>query len=692
MSDGAGLFDLPEFGHQEELLSLDPVARQFDSTVELPVARVLPDLPLAHMDRLFDYEIPEKYADVKVGARVRVVIGSREVDGFIVERRESTTMQRLRPIKRVVSNIGVLTAEVLTLCREIARRQACPVASAIRLAIPQRHARAEKEFLEFPPPEQADLRIPDSSAWDRYIGGTEFVSEFRAGRRPSAIVQLRARDRARDLLPYLIAQARTANKSALVVVPTPVMARSLAADIAQLLGEQVAVMMSDDDHASRYQTFLGVLTGRSKIVVGTRSAAWAPAQNLGLVALLDDHHSALREKRAPYAHAREVLAIRAAQSECSFVQFGFGPSPQGAHMVFRGQAQWITPAPSQHRSGVPHILSANDFRTEGLDLARMPSSVFSVTRSGLERGPVLFTVPRAGYIPMLACQQCREIASCSECEGLLAIPQPDAAPACTRCAQVYRDYRCQHCGDSRLRAVRIGSQRTAQEIGRAFKGTPIHIAGVAQTRGEIDASARIVVATPGTAPYVPGGYAAGIVLDSGYLLRSTNLESDVQFLRTITHVAAQIRPRASGGTLLIVGDVPTELINALHAWDMAGWAEHTLAERQVIGLPPAAVWVEVKGAADSVRDYLGIVRSVARERGYEPNERDVDALLTGGAHDVIPGMAVLGPNRDGNDVVVYLRYAQEERVDKTAIIYEALRILAARHMAPGLRVVVDPAI
>ncbi len=690
MSHSDGLFDLPDYGFQEELLSLHPVAREIDSEVTLPVARVLPDMPQPHMDRLFDYEIPVKMAAAEVGSRVVIDIGSQRVDGFIVERTQSTNYHKLRPLRRVVSPIGVLTPEVLELCRTVARRQANPVSSAVRLAVPQRHARAEKEFFELPPPTEGQTRHHDGANWDRYVGGPEFTAQIRAKQRPNGVVQLRASDRAPHLLPFLLASVREADQGAIVVVPTPAMARQLARTLSEQMGEQVALFVSEDDHPTRYQTFLGVLTGRSRIVVGTRSAVWAPVQNLGLVSIIDDHHSAFTEPRSPYVHAREVLSLRAAQTGASFVAFNYGPSPDLAAMVARGAARWITPAPSSHRDGVPQILSANDFRTEGVDLARMPSSVFQITRTGLDHGPVLFIVPRAGYIPMLACQNCREIAECPQCAGALGIPQSDSPPVCTRCSFVVRKFRCLNCRGTRLRAVRIGSQRTAQEIGRAFKGEKIHLAGIGEQRSHLDGSRRIVVSTPGVAPIVEGGYSAGVILDAGYMLRSTRLESETHFLRTVAHTAALVRARSVGGKLLIVGDVPNELISVLHTWDLASWSEHLLSERALIGLPPTTVWVELKAPETSLREYLGLLRTVAHEHGYDTDDVPVDALFAGGAQDIIPGMAVLGPNPAGDEVVTYLRFSESDRVAKTAVVYAAARTASAHRSARGLRIVVDP--
>lgn len=689
------LFGLPDFGHQEELLSLSPVARRVGG-VDRPVARVLLDMPQPHMDHLFDYEIPEKMAAVEEGARVVVNVGQRKVDGFVVGRSEVTQVASLRPLARVVSPMRVLTPEVLELARAVAARQATPVADCLRLAIPQRHARAEREFFDDPPSFGAP-KVLDDAPWSAYIGGPEFATEVRAGSHPSAAVQMRARDRVHHLLPFLLSAVREAGESVLIVVPTPTIARQLAADVERLVGETPALMLSQDEHATRYRTFLAVLTGRARIVVGTRAAAWAPLEKLGMVVVVDDHHSALRERRSPYVHAREVLALRAKLSGASFVSFNFGPSPELAAMVQRGQVRWITPALSEHRGGVPQIMAAQDFRTEGIDLARMPSSVFAVTREGLTRGPVLFLVPEAGYVPVTACNRCRELATCPVCGGWLAISHPGAPLQCSRCSQVVRQFRCASCGGGQVRAARIGSQRTAQEVGRAFRGTPVHVAGVGQSAG-LDGSARIVVSTPGVVPDVEGGYAAAVVLDSGYLLRSNRLDAEVHFLRTIAHAAAHTRARSEGGKMLVVGDVPTPLVGALHTWDMAGWAEGVLSERGPIALPPTSCWVEVRGDHAGLRDFLGLLRAVSAQAEGSPSsgaprsggaDLPVDALLGGGAHDVVPGIAVLGPQVAGDGLVAYLRFPESERAEKTAAVYAAVREASARRVA-GVRVRVDP--
>ena len=112
-----------------------------------PVARVVVDVGLAHLDRPFDYRVPAHLDDVAVpGVRVRVRFAGRLVDGFLLERAdESAHVGRLAWVDKVVSPEPVLTPEVERLCRAVADRQAGMLTDVLRLAVPPRHARVEKE-------------------------------------------------------------------------------------------------------------------------------------------------------------------------------------------------------------------------------------------------------------------------------------------------------------------------------------------------------------------------------------------------------------------------------------------------------------------------------------------------------------------------------------------------------------------
>ncbi|EHR60824.1 primosomal protein N' family DNA-binding protein, partial [Saccharomonospora cyanea] len=110
-----------------------------------PVARVLVDVPLAHLDRTFDYQVPREFADSAVpGCRVRVRFAGQLVDGYLLERASTTDYTRkLAFLERVVSAERVLPPALLQVCRAVARRYGGTLADVVRLAVPPRHARVE---------------------------------------------------------------------------------------------------------------------------------------------------------------------------------------------------------------------------------------------------------------------------------------------------------------------------------------------------------------------------------------------------------------------------------------------------------------------------------------------------------------------------------------------------------------------
>ncbi|WP_017591156.1 primosomal protein N' family DNA-binding protein [Nocardiopsis potens] len=117
---------------------------------ELPIARVAVETPLPHLDRLFDYRVPEEMADDAVpGCRVRVPFHGQALSGFLIERAESSDYTgTLAYLTGVVSAEPVLTAEIRGLARAVADRYAGTLSDVLRLAVPPRHARVEKEKAE----------------------------------------------------------------------------------------------------------------------------------------------------------------------------------------------------------------------------------------------------------------------------------------------------------------------------------------------------------------------------------------------------------------------------------------------------------------------------------------------------------------------------------------------------------------
>src|SRR5579875_3807882 len=141
--------------------------------VPLPVARVVLDVSLPHLDRQFEYAVPAELADTaQPGVRVKARFAGKDASGYVVERTtEAEHTGTLTPLRRVVSPEPVLTSGVLAAAREIADHYAGPLADVLRLAVPPRHAAAEKALDAKPAPDVVRPAGPDPVAWQRYPAG-----------------------------------------------------------------------------------------------------------------------------------------------------------------------------------------------------------------------------------------------------------------------------------------------------------------------------------------------------------------------------------------------------------------------------------------------------------------------------------------------------------------------------------------
>lgn len=622
---------------QGALLDLPAAAPQpvDGAGVREPVARVVVDVPLPHLDHTFDYLVPPAMAAVALpGTRVQVRFAGRDRAAYVVERRSDTDHHTtLAPLRRAVSPVPVLSPAVLDLCRAVADRYAGTLMDVVRLAVPPRHASTEKAVLDRHVADALVGRVvapPAADAWQAYTGGPAFLRHLAAGESPRAVwTALPGHEPtpgestpddnvpgAVRAWPTAIAQAAQATlasgRGVLVVVPTTRhVAQVVDAFAATVPGEPVARLVADDGPARRYRAFLRALLGEARVVVGTRAAAFAPVTHLGLTVIFDDGDDRLAEPRSPYPHARQVLALRAEREGGALLVGGFTRTVEAQLLV---EQRWAHPVQAPRdvvRRATPRVEAPGelDLAREGpAAAARIPHPAWRIAKEALATGPVLVQVARAGYVPVVACARCREPARCRTCHGPLRLERAGAAPSCSWCGRLAADWACPTCGDTRVRATRVGSARTAEELGRAFPAVPVVVSGATADHGvveTVDERPRLVVATPGAEPVARGGYAAALLLDGAASTSRPELWASAEALRRWLGAAALVRGAEAGGRVMLLGQPAPVPAQALVRWDPAGFAARELAERAELSFPPAVRLAAVQGPPAAVRSLLG---------------------------------------------------------------------------------------
>ncbi|HSE54688.1 MAG TPA: primosomal protein N' [Nocardioidaceae bacterium] len=577
-----------------------------------PVAQVLVDVPLAHLDRPFDYLVPEKMSAIAVpGSRVKVRFAGQDVDGFVLARVEESSHQgRLAPLRRAVSPEPVLSPAVAALSASVAARYAGTRSDVLRLAVPARHATVEKEPSAPAPAADVDVAAAEK-AWSLYTGGTAFVRHLADGGDPRAVWAAAPGEEWPVLLAQAAAATYSSGRGVLLCVPDYRDVERVDAALRAVLGEGHHVVLAADlGPAERYRSFLAVSRGARRVVVGTRAAAFAPVHDLGLVALWDDGDDLYADPHAPYPHTREVLLLRAHEESCAALVGGFARTGEAEFLLRTGWAKEIAAPREVIRDRAAHmgITGATDVdlaRDPFARTGRLPRAAFDAIRAGLEQGPVLLQTPRHGYATSLSCDRCRAPARCRACAGPLRVSAAHLPPSCAWCGEEERSWSCTECGGRGLRAPVRGDRRTAEEIGRAFPSTPVRTSSGDRVLSTVPGSPAVVVATPGAEPVPEGGYPCVVLLDTWLMLARTDLRATEESLRRWMNAAALARPAGEGGRVVVVGESSEPVLQALLRWDAAGFAQRELADRQSAHLPPASRLATITGSSDAVTGVLG---------------------------------------------------------------------------------------
>jgi primosomal protein N' (replication factor Y) (superfamily II helicase) len=543
------------------------------------IAKLAIQSNLPQLDRLFDYAIPESLQEAaQLGSRVRVIFGrsKKPLDAFIVDfPTESDFKGRLSEIIEVVGNSQTLQPSIFKLCQQLAERSASTLGEVLKLAIPSHMPRTftahqgsaltrdveQAEKIDFP--EFASAHLTEAGTRSFVLAEPrEIQSNWGEGNHSApAWVKLFV-----DLALHNLSHGR----STIILVPD-YREQELLLEAISSAGhiESVANYSQEQPKSKQYEAFLKALDITPRIVVGSRSAAYAPAHNLGSILVFDEADRSYVDQAAPYLNSRDVVLVRQAIEECSLVF--------ASHAISCDMKRLIDSKFLIDRSvafAAPRISNSEP----GL---RVDSHAYSAIKGGLEQGPVLVQVASLGESTAIYCKSCDETARCHDCSGPLWIDS-SGSRKCRWCNGFQLNYKCS-CGGTEIVLGRAGSTRTAAELGRAFPSARvIESTGAARTV-KISRGKTLVIATAGAEPYVDGGYTAVVLLDAKIALSRQNLRAQEEAVRLWSNAVAKASNKASCVLVGVTGD----LSQLFCLWNQDRIAEKELRSRQELNLPPA---------------------------------------------------------------------------------------------------------
>jgi primosomal protein N' (replication factor Y) (superfamily II helicase) len=436
---------------------------------------------------------------------------------------------------------------------------------------------------------------------------------------------------------YLQCAARTLARGAsvLVLVPEIGLTPQLVQRFRERLEVDIAVLHSALSDAERLAAWRAARSGQVPVVLGTRSAVFAPLPQLGMIVVDEEHDSSYKQHDGGCRYsARDLALVRAQQAGIPVVLGSATPALETLQNLIEGRYRGLA-LPRRDDQALAPRLALIDLRAHSVQQGLSTPVIDAMRRHLSGSGQVLVFINRRGYAPTLLCTACGWIAPCHSCDARLTVHRASGQLRCHHCgAMEALPQRCLRCGFA-VKPVGQGTERVEESLRELFPdqvlvrldrdsaSRPEELEAIIS--GVLTGATRILV---GTQMVTKGHHFPGIslvvVLNADQGLFSTDFRAAERLAQTIVQVAGRAGRERSRGEVLIQTQYPEHpLLQSLLAGGYEGFAASALIERQCAHWPPFGRLAVLRA---STRASDGALEFLAAARKLSPASREVQLL------------------------------------------------------------------
>jgi primosomal protein N' (replication factor Y) len=619
-------------------------------------AEVALNLPV---DRAFTYRIPPGMRDrVRPGVRVEVPFRSAQTSGFVVGLVDRADFPRIRDLAAAGADV-LADEKLLELTRWLAARYGCSWGEALAAAIPtgvkkgspgklvrlvsagDGEARTEKQRAVLAFARGLEAPLPRREFAERSgAGGSVVAAMIRSGLLREAKVRpeidamaeaIRERKKEIRLTPeqeealrvvegggvvllhgvtgsgktevYLRAIRRVVEqgRQAIVLVPEIALTPQTVSRFKARFG-RVAVLHSVLTEGDRAAQWRATREGQADVIIGARSAVFAPVRSLGLIVLDEEHEAAYKQENVPRYHAREVAIERARREGAGVLLGSATPSLESLHRARTGEFRLARLPARIERREMPEI-EVVDMSAEKAELKRYPiisRRLEQLMRQAIERNEqVLLFLNRRGFLTHVSCPRCRWFFSCRRCDVAMTFHREVDRAVCHYCGDAQPlPGSCPGCGAGKLLQYGIGTERIESEIKRLFPGFAVSRMDSDSMKTRQDYRASLAALWGGETDVLVGTQMVAKGLDVPEVTLVGVVSADTAFhipdfraaertFQLITQVAGRTGRGPKGGRVVVQTFYPQHYaVKAAATYDFTGFVTHELELRRELSYPP----------------------------------------------------------------------------------------------------------
>ncbi len=439
-------------------------------------AQIVLGLPV---DRAFTYSIPENFREsIKIGQRVEVPFGRRFLIGYIVGFLNKAPIKKIKPLKDIIDQEPLLDRQMLKLTRLVASYYCASWGEVIEAACPanvrkrKRPISAVHPFAQTPessPREEKLSLSPQQKQALRLI-----IQSINRKRHEVFLLHGITASGKTEVYLQAIKEVLAQGRSSIILVPEISLTPQTEERFKSRFGEKVALMHSRLSASQRASQWQMIKLGQAQIVIGARSAVFAPVKNLGLIVVDEEHENTYKQKdSSPRYHAREVATLRAKLAGAAVILGSATPSLESYCLAKKGKIKLLSLPERVTERDLPQV-DIIDMRREIAVRKRRVNIFSSALETRIreilqkEEQAILF-LNRRGFSTFINCPKCGYVAKCKRCNVSLTYHYATKTLVCHYCNfNIMPPQICPQCNSNYLRYFGLGTEKVESELHRLF--------------------------------------------------------------------------------------------------------------------------------------------------------------------------------------------------------------------------------
>ena len=430
------------------------------------------------MDRVFHYSIPLNLSeDIKIGKRVFVPFLNRAMVGYCVGLTDEADVKNVKGIISIIDKEPILSAEMLKLTRWVKDNYFCSWGEAIAAVIPAGIKKGRETIgSRLKDGEDVSEKFPQSKPHD--------LMEEQSRALRSVIESVDKHEHKTYLLHGITSSGKTevylqaidhilkAGAQAIMLVPEISLTPQTIERFSSRFGDHVAVIHSRLTAARKFLEWKRIKDGKANIVVGARSAIFAPVRNLGLIIIDEEHETSYKQDDVPRYHARDVAEERAKLNNCPLILGSATPSLESYYKAKTGEYRLIRLTKRVDERLLPKVKIV-DMRMELATRRRITifskvllDAVANTLRCGKQ---AIVFLNRRGFSTFVNCKKCGLVVKCKRCDTVMVYHFDEKKLICHYCNYTAKPPEiCPNCKSDYIKYQGLGTEKVESEISHSF--------------------------------------------------------------------------------------------------------------------------------------------------------------------------------------------------------------------------------